>query len=852
MIDFSIGPIIKTPHNNISVYLNKVNGDIGDDIKDEIDPIPRKYNSRNIEQGKKFFKNRFIENLKEQKLIKKVQDIKANQSRVSFSIDRSELLKKEEERKELKYSSLFNNKTDKAIFSFNIKKYDNAYQELLNIDIIKNESEFAEFILVYPGFDKSIIGEFLSKEKSLNKNFAILKFYMHKINFKNEYFLDSLRFLLKRINLPKDSGLILGIIDEFTKAYYEDNKNNLNFTCPDDLYLLASTIMALNTMFTRKDIKNMNIIQKPEFIQMNEKCNPEFLIKIYDDLQKNPIVMDNDYLELIYKREAVQKTAINLLINSNDLNNNNKNEELTDQQILENLDAMKKGDKFYKYGNYDEPRIRFFQLSNNSKIIYWYNPDTISIFRTIKKLNINNIQNVYIGINSSKLFEKSNIPLSCDQQCISIFCNDGTNLALQNDNEITTKKWYYALKYLINHNKINEKSAFSSNLKDEERKYIESENEMKLSQLWKNEILINWKYYRKYLIENYDSKELIKMRANNTSEKLEIYEDNESENAKEIFDKPKFFEYWRLGLPKFIRKKIWPIIIENKGGITENLVEYYSKIVEQLDFEKLINLYNEYIYSNKSNYGRNEIIFSEDILMNQIINDILKIINNKYEKEIKELNMKKEYFGSSLFLIIRIFTLYRQDIIYSKEIACISAIFLLNSENYYQALVNMVNFVLNSPGIKFIQKDEQFISIRVSFFKSLLDKYYPRLNKHLNKLDITPELYFNKWISSFFIKVFPYELVLKLWDNYIIKGEVFLFEIALSILKLEENDCFELSSRKIIQNLKKIPFYIKYTEEEFWKILYKIDLSEDYEYIEETELGYEKAILLQSFMNDKI
>ena len=850
MINFSINPIINTPQNNISVYINKVNGDIGEDIKDEVNPSARKYNSRNIEEGKKFFRTRFIESLKEQKLIKKVQDIKANQLHLSFSIDRSELQKKEEERKELKYSSLFNNKTDKAIFSFNIKKYDNAYQELLNIGIIQNESEFAEFILVYPGFDKSIIGEFLSKEKSLNKNFAILKNYMYKINFKNEYFLDSLRFLLKRMNLPKDSGLILGIIDEFTKAYYEDNKTNPNFTSPDDLYLLASTIMALNTMFTRKDIKNMNIIQKKEFIQMNEKCNSVFLERIYDDLQKNPIVMDNDYLELIYKREAVQNTAINLLSNGDNFAKN-KNEELSEQQILDNLESMKKGDKFYKYRNDDEPSIRFFQLSSDSQYLFWYNPDTPSIFRTIKKININTIQNVYIGINSSKLFEKFNIDLNYDQQCISIFCNDGTTLALQNDNEATTKKWYYALKYLINHYKINEKSGSSYNLsKEEERKYIESENEMKLNQLWKNEILINWKYYRKYLIESYDSRELNKIRANNSSEKLEVYEDDESENAKEIFDKPKFFEYWRLGLPKFIRKKIWPIIIGNKGGITENLVEYYSKIVEQLDFEKLNKLYNEYYNSSKTNYGRNEIIFSEDILMNQVINDILKIINIKYKNEINNLNMKIENFGSSLFRIIRIFTLYRQDIIYSKEIAYISTIFLLNSENYYQALVNMVNFVLDSPGIKFIQKNEEFISIRISFFKSLLDKYYPRLHKHLNKLDIKPELYFNKWISSFFIKAFPYEILLKLWDNYIIKGEVFLFEIALSALKLQENDCFELSSGKIIQNLNKIPFYTKYSEEEFWKILYKTDLTEDYEYIEETKLGYEKAILLQSYMND--
>ena len=816
----------------------------------------RKYNKNNIESGKKFFKKRFIEMLKQQKQNNKAPNIniKTNQSKVSFSIDKIELRKKEEERKELKYSSLFTNKTDKAIFSFNIKKYDNSYQELLNTGIIKNIDEFAEFILVFPGFDKSIIGDFLAKEKSLNKGFVILKAYMQKIDFKNENFLDSLRFLLKRMNLPSDSGLILGIIDEFTKAYYEDNKTNTNFKNSDNLYLLASTIMALNTMFTRKDIKNMNMINKPQFISMNSDCDPEFLSKIYDDLEQNPIVIDNDYLELIYKREAIQGSVVSLLnIDKSNLTqrNNNpelkKDETLNEKQILDNLETIKKGDIFYKYGKDDKPHKRFFQLTDDSKQLIWYDNSSFKIFRSIKKIDISEINNVYIGINSSKLFEKFNIPLNCDQQCMSILCENET-LAIQNDNEATTKKWYYALKYLINHNKIYENGQYTLN--EENRKYYDSESDMKTSQLWRKDILLKWKYYRRYLEDNYDRKELRKIKENHSSDGIiEVMDENNGEDTVEIYDKYKFFEYWELGLPKFIRKKLWPIIIGNRAGITENLVEYYSKNIEILDFKQLNNLYIDYLQNKKE---RDEIIFSEDILMNQIINDILKIVNTKYKVEIFNTQTSPDIFANLLFKIIRIFTLYRQDIIYTKEIAYISTIFLLNSENYFQALVNMVNFILDSPGIKFIQKNEEFIKIRISFFKNLLSKYFPRLNKHLIKLDITPELYFNKWISKFFIKVFPYDILLKLWDNYIVKGEVFLFEISLTILKILENDCLGFGYGKILSNLRKIPFRTKYNEDNFFKLLYKCDLSDEYEYIKETELGYEKAILLQSYMNDKI
>ena len=142
---------------------------------------------------------------------------------------------------------------------------------------------------------------------------------------------------------------------------------------------------------------------------MNSDCDKEYLDKLYDDLEKNPLVFDNDYLELIYKRATV-------LVN--------KNEALTEKQILDNIEIVKKGCDFNKYGKDDKPNKRFFQLTNDSKEIIWYNKNGCKLFRTIKRIRLDEIINIYIGINSSKLFDKFNIPSSNDQQCMSIFCEN--------------------------------------------------------------------------------------------------------------------------------------------------------------------------------------------------------------------------------------------------------------------------------------------------------------------------------------------------------------------------------------------------------------------------------------------
>ena len=95
-------------------------------------------------------------------------------------------------------------------------------------------------------------------------------------------------------------------MDTFSQKFYESNENNENFKKifknTNAIYLLVSTILALNTMFTRKDIKNMNVIKKDEFKNMNKEIEPSYINVLYDELKKKPISLSDDYNEEIYKK----------------------------------------------------------------------------------------------------------------------------------------------------------------------------------------------------------------------------------------------------------------------------------------------------------------------------------------------------------------------------------------------------------------------------------------------------------------------------------------------------------------------------------------------------------------------
>ena len=273
----------------------------------------RKYNKDNVEKcGKKFFRMRYVKNkIKENNL--QAEKNKESNEDSKLNLDKERILRK--------YNSEFILIVEKSILSFNVKNFKDSYEILKNSGIIKNEREYGEFLLVVSGFDKFLMGEFLAKEKYPNNKKEVLNNFIESINMNNDKvtsFLDCLRFLFSRLNLPKDANLILEIMDKFSVNYFEVNKKDTSFVeifhSSDKVYLLVSTILALNTMFTRTDIKIKNVIKKEEFIKMNVDISKEFIMKLYDDLKKNPISMTDDYNELMYKKLAS-------LVGENDGNN---------------------------------------------------------------------------------------------------------------------------------------------------------------------------------------------------------------------------------------------------------------------------------------------------------------------------------------------------------------------------------------------------------------------------------------------------------------------------------------------------------------------------------------------------
>ena len=154
--------------------------------------------------------------------------------------------------------------------------------------------DLARFLLREDRLDKAQIGEFLGEGDQ--KNVDIMHAFVDMMDFGKKRFVDALREFLQSFRLPGEAQKIDRFMLKFAHRYVTGNPNA--FANADTPYVLAYSVIMLNTdLHSSKVVKRMS---KEEFIKNNRGINDnadlpdEYLIGIYEDIQKNEIVLKSE------------------------------------------------------------------------------------------------------------------------------------------------------------------------------------------------------------------------------------------------------------------------------------------------------------------------------------------------------------------------------------------------------------------------------------------------------------------------------------------------------------------------------------------------------------------------------
>ena len=490
--------------------------------------------------------------------------------------------------------------------------------------------------------------------------------------------------------------------------------------------------------------------------------------------------------------------------------NQNKQTKCLFDEVNDYLKIMKRGEYFGKIINSKgKTRQNLLVLSEDEKII---NINFIRCCFCKIEIYIEKILSCEIG-HSNNFYSKKKF-----ENFFTIELNDNQSYEFYHESQNSIKSWVNCINYLIQ--KKQGKTTTSKNnilTKDE------------ISNIWQKEIIPNWPIYRRYLHDK-NKYHYFTKKVEINKKKMNKYESSE-ENIKILNSNHQEILYlWTLGLPSWLRKYLWSIVIGNKLEISEKLFQGYSKQISKESVNNNISD-KEYLKENKV----------KDNLINDL-KDHINIYYQKYEPIIKSEN--KMNFKADIYLIVHSFCNYRQDILYTKEITDIASFLYLNSDNNFDCFRILCNFIIQSYLFNFVQNDILSIKNYCEFFEKLCKKYTPLLYNYIQMLNISLFPVFYTWTKNLYLKVFTYDLSLIIFDNFIIKGKIFIFQVALAILIFYQKDLIHYDSNKLNLFLKKGKFNI--AENNLFAEIDKLDIRKEYEdYFDVYALGKEKIELFQ-------
>ncbi|CAL1264287.1 unnamed protein product [Larinioides sclopetarius] len=168
--------------------------------------------------------------------------------------------------------------------------------------------------------------------------------------------------------------------------------------------------------------------------------------------------------------------------------------------------------------------------------------------------------------------------------------------------------------------------------------------------------------------------------------------------------------------------------------------------------------------------------------------------------------MFRERYGpkqQSLFQVLSAYSVYNVEIGYCQGMSQIAGLLLMfmNDEEAFWALSVLMTdrkhamhgfFIPGFPKLKRFQEHHD----------KLLAKYIPKLKKRLDKFGIHSSLYTLKWFFQCFLDRVPFTLTLRLWDAYILDGEVILTAMSFTLMKLHKKSLLKMEMDELIEFLQ--------------------------------------------------
>ena len=92
--------------------------------------------------------------------------------------------------------------------------------------------------------------------------------------------------------------------------------------------------------------------------------------------------------------------------------------------------------------------------------------------------------------------------------------------------------------------------------------------------------------------------------------------------------------------------------------------------------------------------------------------------------------------------------------------------------------------------------------------EKLIAHFNPKLSKHLYKENIHITMFATQWLLTMFTSSFPFHIVTRVWDCFILEGWKVAYRVMLALLEKATPELLKLKFEEILNHFKVLPFQV--------------------------------------------
>mmetsp|Transcript_14452 Transcript_14452/g.16032 ORF Transcript_14452/g.16032 Transcript_14452/m.16032 type:complete len:453 (+) Transcript_14452:44-1402(+) len=178
-------------------------------------------------------------------------------------------------------------------------------------------------------------------------------------------------------------------------------------------------------------------------------------------------------------------------------------------------------------------------------------------------------------------------------------------------------------------------------------------------------------------------------------------------------------------------------------------------------------------------------------------------IGKDITRSFKSAHSLDEPFKQKLTNVLRAYALRNPRVGYCQAMNMVAGgllVLMQSEEETYWGLVHIIEHICS---LYYIEDGLIGVKVDSTILGEYIEEYLPKISKHFKKTDFNLILLASSWFMTLFINHLPAECSFRIWDVLFANGPCVLFETALAVLSMFQDDIIKCSDLADIYTLLK-------------------------------------------------